>query len=63
MVRLHDLRHSTASNLIEQNVSIVTVASWLGHSSPTTTLDFYAHSNIEQKKKAANVIDSMLAVR
>ena len=63
MVRLHDLRHSTASNLIEQNVSIVTVASWLGHSSPTTTLNFYAHSNIEQKKKAANVIDSMLAVR
>ena len=63
MVRLHDLRHSTASNLIEQNVSIVTVASWLGHSSPTTTLNFYAHSNIEQKKKAAKVIDSMLAVR
>lgn len=63
MVRLHDLRHSTASNLIEQNVSIVNVASWLGHSSPTTTLNFYAHTNQEQKKRVANVIDGMLAVR
>ena len=63
MVRLHDLRHSTASNLIEQNISIVNVASWLGHSSPTTTLNFYAHTNQEQKKRVANVIDGMLAVR
>ena len=63
MVRLHDLRHSTASNLIEQNVSIVNVASWLGHSSPTTTLNFYAHTNQEQKKRVANVIDGMFAVR
>ena len=63
MVRLHDLRHSTASNLIVQNVSIVTVASWLGHSSPTTTLNFYAHTNQEQKKRAAKVIDNMISVR
>ena len=63
MVRLHDLRHSTASNLIDQNVSIVTVASWLGHSSPTTTLNFYAHTNQEQKKRAAKVIDNMISVR
>lgn len=63
MVRLHDLRHSTASNLIDQNVSILTVASWLGHSSPTTTLNFYAHTNQEQKKRAAKVIDNMISVR
>ena len=63
MVRLHDLRHSTASNLIEQNVSIVNVANWLGHSSPTTTLNFYAHTNQAQKKMVANVIDDMLLVR
>ena len=63
MVRLHDLRHSTASNLIEHNVSIVNVADWLGHSSPTTTLNFYAHTNVEQKKRVANVIDGMLAVK
>lgn len=63
MVRLHDLRHSTASNLIEQNVSIVNVANWLGHSSPTTTLNFYAHTNQTQKKMVANVIDDMLLVR
>ena len=63
MVRLHDLRHSTASNLMEQNVSIVNISGWLGHSSPTTTLNFYAHTNQEQKKRVANVIDDLISVR
>ena len=63
MVRFHDLRHSTASNLMEQNVSIVNISGWLGHSSPTTTLNFYAHTNQEQKKRVANVIDDMISVR
>ena len=63
MVRFHDLRHSTASNLMEQNVSIVNISGWLGHSSPTTTLNFYAHTNQEQKKRVANVIDDLISVR
>ena len=63
MIRLHDLRHSTASNLIEEKVSIVNVANWLGHSNPTTTLNFYSHINQEQKKNVANVIDNMMIIK
>ncbi|MFF0220496.1 tyrosine-type recombinase/integrase [Streptomyces vinaceus] len=39
----HVLRHTYASVLLEAGESIVTLARWLGHSSPTITLDHYAH--------------------
>lgn len=63
MVRLHDLRHSTASNLIDGNMSIVRVSNWLGHSSPTTTLNYYSHVNRKQKEEVAAVIDKMVSVK
>ncbi|MFI7288742.1 integrase [Streptomyces anulatus] len=40
------LRHDYASLLLESGESgesVVTLARWLGHSSPTITLDHYAH--------------------
>lgn len=61
VIRLHDLRHSIASNLInETDASIVKVSEWLGHSSPEVTLRFYSHINCEQKKEVAKSIDKML---
>lgn len=42
-IRIHDLRHSHASLLINQGVSIVAVAKRLGHSSIEQTLNTYAH--------------------
>lgn len=42
-VRLHDLRHSTASILLEVGVSARVVADLLGHSSVRTTLGIYSH--------------------
>lgn len=50
-IRFHDLRHSVASNLINDGFSAVQVAEWLGHSSSTTTLKFYAH--IDKTSKMA----------
>lgn len=41
-VRLHDLRHSAASMLINAGVDLYTVGKILGHSTPTTT-QRYAH--------------------
>jgi len=35
-VRLHDLRHSFASNLLAAGVDVVTVSRALGHVSPTS---------------------------
>lgn len=63
VVRFHDLRHSTASNLCAENVPIVSIADWLGHSSPTTTFNFYAHTNAERQKKVASAIDEMIEIK
>lgn len=41
--RPHDLRHTAASLWIAAGVDIKTIASWLGHSSTTLTLDTYGH--------------------
>jgi integrase len=42
-LRLHDLRHTCATLLIENRITITTVSRILGHSKPSVTLDFYGH--------------------
>jgi integrase len=43
-LRFHDLRHTFASHLIvDLNLDVVQVSRILGHASPATTLDIYAH--------------------
>ena len=53
-IRVHDLRHSVASNLLNDGFTTVQVAEWLGHSSSTTTLKFYAHIDKTSKLAIAN---------
>ncbi len=53
-VRFHDLRHSVASNLLNDGFTTVQVAEWLGHSNSTTTLKFYAHIDKTSKMAIAN---------
>lgn len=53
-IRFHDLRHSVASNLLNEGFTTVQVAEWLGHSSSTTTLRFYAHIDKTSKMAIAN---------
>lgn len=55
-IRLHDLRHSAASNLLDMGFSVVQVADWLGHSSSATTLNFYAHAEKRSKMDIANAL-------
>lgn len=56
----HVLRHTYASVLLEAGESIVTLARWLGHSSPTITLDHYAHFMPEAGGKGRAAIDAVL---
>lgn len=53
-IHFHTLRHSFATRLLELGVDIKTVSVLLGHSSARTTLDFYAHSLIDQQRQAVN---------
>ncbi len=63
LIRFHDLRHSTASNLLDNNFSAVQVGEWLGHSSPATTLNFYAHANKASKNDISNALQDMIKVK
>lgn len=42
-LRMHDLRHTFASQAIEAGVSIPRVSAWLGHAQVETTLRVYTH--------------------
>ena len=42
-IRLHDLRHSCASLLLMNGVTLKQIQEWLGHSDFSTTANIYAH--------------------
>lgn len=58
-LRIHDLRHSFASNAIQQGVDLFTVGKLLGHSQIQTTMR-YAHIADDPLQKAANVLGSAM---
>ena len=60
-VRLHDLRHFTATQLIGANVDIRTVAGRLGHSDPSLTLRVYSHAIEQRDRAAAEVMGRVLS--
>lgn len=52
-VRLHDLRHRMASEMVSAGVDIRTVSGRLGHASPVTTLAMYSHFSPAKDADAA----------
>ena len=58
-IRLHDLRHVSASLLLSENVDIVTVSRRLGHSQVSTTLDVYAHAFEKKDVTASNTLERL----
>ena len=56
-VHFHTLRHSFATRLLELGVDVKTVSVLLGHGSVKTTLDFYAHSLIDQQRAAMELLE------
>lgn len=59
-VRLHDLRHFTATQLIAAGVDVRTVAERLGHSDASLTLRVYAHVIQERDQAAAAIMGKIL---
>jgi integrase len=60
--RIHDLRHSFASHLVSQGVSLETIGKLLGHRQAQTTKR-YAHVADEAQRIAANKFPAVLASR
>lgn len=59
-IRFHDLRHSCATLLLSQDVSLKDIQEWLGHEDVTTTEKIYAHYNYKKKEKTAGIIAEIL---
>ncbi|MBC2713530.1 MAG: site-specific integrase [Desulfosarcina sp.] len=59
-LRFHDLRHTYASLLIEQGENIKYIQSQLGHSSPTVTLNVYAHLMKPVNQASANRLENTI---
>lgn len=67
-IRLHDFRHSHASNLIAEGVNIVAVSRRLGHSDVNMTLKVYTHliekKNLEMEnflnKSSQNILNKVV---
>jgi integrase len=59
-IRFHDLRHSCASLLLANGVSLKDIQSWLGHSTISTTANIYVHQEFASKINSANAILQVL---
>ena len=56
IIRFHDLRHSCASLMLANGVSMKQIQDWLGHSTFKITADTYAHLSSDSKLSAANAL-------
>ena len=61
-VRLHDLRHTHASLMLQQGTDIKTISTRLGHSSVAFTMDTYAHLLPGMQKAAMEKFEEAFAV-
>lgn len=59
-IRLHDLRHTTATLLLAEGTDIETVSKRLGHSKASTTLDIYGHATQDKDREASETLSRLL---
>ncbi len=59
-VRVHDLRHTTASHMIDAGVPLVVVQATLRHTRVATTADVYTHQLAEVHRSGATAMDARL---
>lgn len=60
-VRLHDLRHTYATLLLKYGVGHEKIRDLLGHSTIVTTLDIYAHVDIDDLKVATSLLSKAMS--
>ena len=57
--RIHDLRHTFATDCLEAGISINTVQCWLGHAKASTTADIYTHVKPAFEKRESAKYDKV----
>ena len=62
IMRLHDLRHSTASILFDKGMSLEDVKNWLGHADIETTSNIYVHYRQERQILVADSLAGTFAI-
>jgi integrase len=60
-LRLHDLRHTCASLLIQLGAHPKVIQEWLGHRSITVTMDVYGHLYPSLNEALTQRLDDVLA--
>jgi len=60
LVRFHDLRHTAASIMLNNNIPVLVVSKILGHTKPSTTLDIYGHLIPVMQEEAARIMDELV---
>lgn len=60
-LRLHELRHTQATQLVASGMDMKTVQHRLGHSSASLTMNLYAHALPENDERAANLIGKLFS--
>ena len=58
-IRFHDLRHTCASLLLSNGISMKQIQIWLGHSTFATTADIYAHLDFTAQEESTNAMSGM----
>jgi integrase len=59
-IRLHDLRHTSATLLLSEGIDIETVSKRMGHEKASTTLDIYGHALETMDIKASETLEKLL---
>lgn len=63
VIRFHDLRHTCASLLLKNGVSMKDIQEWLGHSNFSTTANIYAHLDTAAKSSSAVKLNGALSIQ
>ena len=58
--RFHDIRHTSASLMLNHNVPVIIVSRRLGHARASITSDVYGHLMPNMQDEAAEMIDDLI---
>lgn len=60
-LKLHELRHTNISLLVQNGIPILEASKWAGHSNPSTTANIYAHIDDKSKERISTILSTLLS--